>query len=219
MWGAQRMHFKDGVRIEVDVRTRRLDVLASAGRMDPISAFAVRIALEKIAMALRAFQSTSVKALVKEQRSFGFWSPRRNIICYLSSTHTVRREQAAFKADRSAVSRQYLVGWLQRQIAEQKRVDLATSGSSVYPDTHTIPAPSKDASAPEVKPIPPVDTKKQKKHIKQILLDRGNANYTCNFKSTNVCSAYEKAGHLKTAVQNGLPMLAVDVPNAVFDTL
>jgi translation initiation factor 2-alpha kinase 4 len=254
-----------------------LDVLAAAGRYDnliaqysnpkprsdPICAFAVQIALEKIAMVLAAFQSTSVKALVKEQRSFGFWSPRRCDVYILSyqtgylqdrlevasllwqnnisadimydanlmepehESHvdlcvregilfaiyprprTVRREQAAFKVKSILkgtvyeVSRQDLVGWLQHQIAEQKRVDLATSGSSAYPDTLTAPVPSKDASAPEVQLVLPVDTKKQKKHVKQILLDR----------------AYEKAGHLKTAAQNGLPMLAVDVPNAVFDTL
>ncbi|KAG2126151.1 kinase-like domain-containing protein [Suillus cothurnatus] len=265
MWGAHHMHFKEGVRIEVVRRTRRLDVLAAAGRydnliaqysnpkpgLDPICAFAVQIALEKIAMVLAAFQSTSVKALVKEQRSFGFWSPRRcdvyilsyqagylqdrlevasllwqnnisadimydaNLVEFEHESHvdlctregilfaiyprprTVRREQAAFKVKSILkgtvyeVSRQDLVGWLQHQIAEQKRVDLATSGSSAYPDTLTVPAPSKDTSAPE------------KKHVKQLLLDR----------------AYERAGHLKTAVQNGLPMLAVDVPNAVFDTL
>ncbi|KAG1849257.1 kinase-like domain-containing protein [Suillus subluteus] len=274
MWGAHHMHFKEGVRIEVVRRTRRLDVLAAAGRYDnliaqysnpkprsdPICAFAMQIALEKIAMVLAAFQSTSVKALVKEQRSFGFWSPRRCDVYVLSyqagylqdrlevasllwqnnisadimydanlvefehvdlctregilfaiypRPRTVRREQAAFKVKSILkgtvyeVSRQDLVGWLQHQIAEQKRVDLATSGSSAYPDTLVVPVPSKDASAPEVHLILPVDTKKQKKHVKQMLLDR----------------AYERAGHLKTAVQNGLPMLAVDVPNAVFDTL
>ncbi|KAG1724557.1 kinase-like domain-containing protein [Suillus lakei] len=277
MWGAHHMHFKEGVRIEVVRRTRRLDVLAAAGRydnliaqysnpkprLDPICAFAVQIALEKIAVVLAAFQSTSVKALVKEQRSFGFWSPRRcdvyvlsyqtgylqdrlevasllwqnnisadimydaNLMEFEHESHadlcaregilfaiyprprTVRREQAAFKVKSILkgtvyeVSRQDLVGWLQHQIAEQKRVDLATSGSSAYPDAVTVPVPSKDASAPEVQLILPVDTKKQKKHVKQILLDR----------------AYERAEHLKTAVQNGLPMLAVDVPNAVFDTL
>lgn len=46
-------------------------------KSDPICAFAVQIAVDKITVALAAFQSTSVKALVKEQRSFGFWSPRR----------------------------------------------------------------------------------------------------------------------------------------------
>lgn len=44
---------------------------------DPVCAFAVQIAFDRITVALAAFQSTSVKALMKEQRSFGFWSPRR----------------------------------------------------------------------------------------------------------------------------------------------
>jgi len=34
MWGAHHMHFKEGVRIEVVRRTRRLDILAAAGRYD-----------------------------------------------------------------------------------------------------------------------------------------------------------------------------------------
>ncbi|KAG0696775.1 hypothetical protein DFH29DRAFT_949716 [Suillus ampliporus] len=277
MWGAHHMHFKEGVRIEVVRRTRRLDVLAAAGRydnliaqysnpkprFDPICAFAVQIALEKITVVLAAFQSTSVKALVKEQRSFGFWSPRRcdvyilsyqtgylqdrlevasllwqnnisadimydaNLMEFEHESHvdlcaregilfaiyprprTTRREQAAFKVKsilkgtEYEVSRQDLVGWLQHQIAEQKRIDLATSGSSAYPDALPVPVLSKDASASEVQLLLPVDTKKQRKHVKQILLDR----------------AYEKAEHLKMAMQNGLPTLAVDVPNAVFDTL
>lgn len=32
MWGQHHAHFKDGVRIEVVRRTKRLDVLAAAGR-------------------------------------------------------------------------------------------------------------------------------------------------------------------------------------------
>jgi len=44
----------------------------------------MQIALEKIMVALAAFQSTSVKALIKEQRSFGFWSPRRCDVYILS---------------------------------------------------------------------------------------------------------------------------------------
>lgn len=32
MWGQHHSHFKDGVRIEVVRRTKRLDVLAAAGR-------------------------------------------------------------------------------------------------------------------------------------------------------------------------------------------
>jgi translation initiation factor 2-alpha kinase 4 len=42
-----------------------------------VCAVGVQIELDKITSALAAYQSTSVKTLIKEQRSFGFWSPRR----------------------------------------------------------------------------------------------------------------------------------------------
>ena len=57
---------------------------APKSKSDQICAVAVQIALEKITVALAAYQSTSVKALLKEQRSFGFWSPRRCDVYILS---------------------------------------------------------------------------------------------------------------------------------------
>jgi len=42
-----------------------------------VRAVGVQIAVDKITAALTAYQRTSVKDLVKERRSFGFWSPRR----------------------------------------------------------------------------------------------------------------------------------------------
>lgn len=42
--------------------------------------------MEKVTVALASFQSSSVKALVKEERSFGFWSPRRCDV-YVVSYH------------------------------------------------------------------------------------------------------------------------------------
>ncbi|KAF9218926.1 Serine/threonine-protein kinase [Gyrodon lividus] len=278
MCGAHHMHFKDGFRLEVVRRTRRQDVLAAAGRYDnliaqysatkskpePICAFAVQIALEKITVALAAFQSTSVKALVKEQRSFGFWSQRRCDVYIMSyqpgylqdrlevaallwqnnisadimydatlveaehenltdlcsregilfavypRPRTARREQAAFKVKsilkntEYEVSRQDLVGWLHQQIAEQKRIDSSTSGASGYPDVWQATLSSKDSSGgSDVQLVLPVDTKKQRKHVKQILFDK----------------AYERGAHLKAAIQNGLPMLVIDVPSTVFDNL
>ncbi|KAF8839726.1 Serine/threonine-protein kinase [Paxillus ammoniavirescens] len=278
MWGAHHMHFKDGFRLEVVRRTRRQDVLAAAGRYDsliaqylstkakpePICAFAVQIALEKITVALASFQSASVKALVKEQRSFGFWSPRRCDVYVMSyqpgylqdrlevaallwhnnisadimydatlveaehenltdlcsregilfavypRPRTARREQVAFKVKsilkgtEYEISRQDLVGWLHQQIAEQKRVDSSTSGASDYPETLQAALSGKDSSSgSDVQLVLPMDTKKQRKHVKQILLDK----------------AYERGIQLKTAIQSGVPMLAVDVPGAVFDSL
>ena len=37
----------------------------------------MQIALEKIAVALASYQSTSLKTMLKERRSYGYWSPRR----------------------------------------------------------------------------------------------------------------------------------------------
>ena len=44
---------------------------------EPICALGIQIAVEKITAALASYQSASLKTLVKEERSFGFWSPRR----------------------------------------------------------------------------------------------------------------------------------------------
>ncbi|KAF9231990.1 hypothetical protein BU15DRAFT_90768 [Melanogaster broomeanus] len=271
MWGAHHVHFKDGFRLEVVRRTRRQDVLAAAGRYDnliaqystgkqqtdPICAFAVQIALEKITVALAAFHSTSVKVLIKEQRSFGFWRPRRCDVYIMSDRlevaallwqnnisadimydatlaeteseshtdlcsregilfalyprpRTARREQAAFKVKsilkrtEYEVSRQDLVGWLHQQIAEQTRVDSSTSGVSGYPDTLQSTLSGRTSSGGnDVQLVLPVDTKKQRKHVKQILLDK----------------AYDRGAHLKAAIQNGMPMLVIDVPSTVFDSL
>lgn len=46
----------------------------------------LQIAVEKITVALASYQSSSVKALVKEERSFGHWSPRRCDV-YVVSYH------------------------------------------------------------------------------------------------------------------------------------
>ena len=51
-----------------------------------ICAMGLQIAVEKITMALASFQGASVKTLVKEGRSFGFWSPRRCDV-YVVSYH------------------------------------------------------------------------------------------------------------------------------------
>ena len=46
----------------------------------------IQITVEKITVALAAFQSASIKTLVKEERSFGFWSPRQCDV-YVVSYH------------------------------------------------------------------------------------------------------------------------------------
>ena len=85
-------HFK-GICFEVAKRQqqKRPDVLAVGGRYDHvinrylpaktrddgICAVAVQISLEKIAAALASYQSASLKTMLKERKSYGYWSPRR----------------------------------------------------------------------------------------------------------------------------------------------
>jgi eukaryotic translation initiation factor 2-alpha kinase 4 len=78
------------------------------------------------------------------------------------------------------VSRQELVGWLQQQIAEQKRRDMSTHGSSVTPDAFQGALSGKDVSSvSDVQLVLPADTKlpgdakKQRKQVKHLFLDRG----------------------------------------------
>jgi len=100
MLGNHHSHFKDGVLVEVVRKNKRMDVLAAGGRYDaliadqatpgqklePICATGLQIAVEKITMALAAYQVSSVRTLVKQERSFGFWSPRRCDV-YVVSFH------------------------------------------------------------------------------------------------------------------------------------
>lgn len=46
-------------------------------RTDSLCAVAVQISLEKITVALASFQSTWQKSMLKERKSYGYWSPRR----------------------------------------------------------------------------------------------------------------------------------------------
>ncbi|KAF9527861.1 other/PEK/GCN2 protein kinase [Crepidotus variabilis] len=100
MLGNHHTHFKDGVLVEVVRRSKNSDVLAAGGRYDnlinrfhpakqkpePVCALAIQIAVEKITSALASYQASSLKTLVKEDRSFGFWSPRRCDV-YIVSYH------------------------------------------------------------------------------------------------------------------------------------
>ena len=72
------------------------------------------------------------------------------------------------------VSRQELVGWLQHHIAEQKRLDTATSGAPVISESVSGLPPTKDTPvSSDVQLILPIDIKKQRKQVKQLFLDRG----------------------------------------------
>ncbi|KAJ3566582.1 hypothetical protein NP233_g6910 [Leucocoprinus birnbaumii] len=280
MLGSHQSMFKDGVIFEVVKKNKKMDVLAAGGRydhligrfsptkqkLDTVCATGLQIAVEKITAALATYQSTSVKNFVKEERSFGFWSPRRcdvyilshhpghlqdrlEAVAYLwqhnisadimyesgltsADTHeshvdlcaregilfavyprprNARRDQAAFKVKsilkgtEYELSRQELVGWLQQQIAEQKRVDLATSAAPVLADSISGGATqSRDISIPsDVQLILPIDAKKQRKSVKQLFLDR----------------AFGTAMGVRSSMQSGMPTIAVDVPPDVFDSM
>ncbi|KAI0696604.1 hypothetical protein BC835DRAFT_1341525 [Cytidiella melzeri] len=87
--------FFDGICFEVvkgqSTNQKRWDILATGGRYenyisgfspvksrsDGICAVGMQISLEKIAAALAAFQSSSLKDSLKTHRSYGHWSPRR----------------------------------------------------------------------------------------------------------------------------------------------
>ena len=62
-------------------------------KSDGIYAVAVQISLEKITLALASFQSTSQKTILKERKSYGYWSPRRCDVYVVS-------QQAGYLMDR-----------------------------------------------------------------------------------------------------------------------
>ncbi|KAK7057453.1 kinase-like domain-containing protein [Favolaschia claudopus] len=279
MLGSHHSNFKDGVLVEVVRKSKRTDVLAASGRYDalisdqatpgqklePICAMGLQIAIEKITTALAAYQVSSVRALVKQERSFGFWSPRRcdvyvvsfhpgylqdrlevaaflwqhNIsadLMYESSIPDAehesyvdicsregvlfsvyprprvgRRDQLAFKVKsilkgtEYELTRQELVGWLQQQLAEQKRIDATTSGALRFSEMGTHPVVSKEpVAANAVQLLLPVDAKKQRKQVKQLFMDRGS---------------FETGLEIESGIHSGMPILAVDVVPAAFDIM
>ncbi|KAH9846907.1 Serine/threonine-protein kinase [Lenzites betulinus] len=102
----------DGVCFEVVRKNKFTDVLATGGRYDHVirrysppkpmaelsCAVAVQIFLDKITAALAAYQNASLRTLLKEQKSFGYWSPRRcdvYVVSYQPGYLTERLEIAA----------------------------------------------------------------------------------------------------------------------------
>ncbi|KAJ3517042.1 hypothetical protein NLJ89_g752 [Agrocybe chaxingu] len=260
MLGTHHTHFKDGVLVEVVRKNKTSDVLAAGGRYDnlisrflplkqklepkqrfePLCAYAIQIAVEKIAAALAAYQHVSVHALsghLQDRLEVASFLWQNNISADLmyetglpdaeheNHLETCAREGILFtvyprprtaknlppykvksilKGTEVDLSRQQLVGWLQQAIAEQKRVDMSTSGAplllaEVAPD---MPTTKDTAVDPQVKLVLP-DLKKQRKTNKQILSDK----------------AFEKAKAMKNSFQSGISVLAVDVTPAHFDAL
>ncbi|KAH8114389.1 kinase-like domain-containing protein [Phellopilus nigrolimitatus] len=120
------------------------------------------------------------------------------------------RIKSVLRGTESEVSKLDLIPWLQHQIAEQKKNDLASSGVtglSSEISSSSITSIKENNNSLDVQLILPgegTNLKKQRKATKQLFLDR----------------AYEKRMRLKSTMQSGsLPMLAIDVPPGVFDAL
>ncbi|OSC98901.1 Serine/threonine-protein kinase [Trametes coccinea BRFM310] len=107
-----RSSYYAGVCFEVVRKNKYSDVLATGGRYDELirlysppkpkgdtsAAVAVQIHLDRITAALAAYQSASLRTLLKEQKSFGYWSPRRcdvYVVSYQPGYLTERLEIAA----------------------------------------------------------------------------------------------------------------------------
>lgn len=58
----------------------------SQPKADGICAIALTVSVDKILAALASYQGATVKQLIKEERSFGYWSPRRCDV-YVVSYH------------------------------------------------------------------------------------------------------------------------------------
>jgi hypothetical protein len=76
------------------------------------------------------------------------------------------------------VSKPELVPWLQEQIAEQKRIDAETSGTTILPENSQGPVRSKSSGlVPDVQLVLPGDIRKQRKQTKQIFLEKGENHF------------------------------------------
>lgn len=115
--------------------------------------------------------------------------------------------------------------WLQEQILEQKRIDAETSGTTLFENSQGPVRSKPSGPMPDVRLVLPGDSRKQRKQTKQIFLEKGenlpigsslsNAAYLFFFCSI----AFETALRVCSAVQSGIPVVAIDTPANVFDAL
>jgi eukaryotic translation initiation factor 2-alpha kinase 4 len=119
------------------------------------------------------------------------------------------------------VSKQELVSWLQSQIADQKRVDTTTSGvSSSFESSYNVPLSSHGHGLSDVQLILPGDAKKLRKQTKQLFLDRGiSSSFWVFSRLTDLGLAFDANARIKSAIQGGMSLLAVDVPVSVFHAM
>lgn len=85
--------------------------------------------------------------------------------------------------------------------------------------------PAKEYSVPmDVQLILHVDAKKQRKHVKQILLDRGThfgyrIDRKLRFNDSFFAQAFEKSVEIRNSMTHGMPFFAIDVPRDVVDLM
>ncbi|KAF8706921.1 hypothetical protein AX14_013772, partial [Amanita brunnescens Koide BX004] len=106
-----------------------------------------------------------------------------------------RREQAVFKVKSIPEGTEYELG------RTQKRINLSTSGAPISTEGAASNIISGGSSV--IRCSASGDTKKQRKHVKQLFLDQ----------------TFETGVQLKNSVQSGLPIIAVDVPLLLFDAM
>lgn len=125
------------------------------------------------------------------------------------------------------VSRQDLVPWLQQQIAEQRKIDFAASGVDKELETSIVPSTSIASIhniISDVQVVLPGDgaMKKQRRQTVKLFQDRGGLAFLFSHTCANILSseAYETKVRIKNAMQTGgMPMIAVDMPPAAFDSI
>jgi eukaryotic translation initiation factor 2-alpha kinase 4 len=66
----------------------------------------------------------------------------------------------------------------------------------------------------------PGDAKKQRKQTKQLFLDRGICHYSIRCHGTHIFEvAFDAGARVKSAIQSGMLLLAVDIPTPAFDAM
>ena len=116
------------------------------------------------------------------------------------------------------VSRQELINWLQYHIAEQKRIDLGTSGvSSLQRDASSpvLPISRENSTYKDLHLLLPGDAKKQRKQTKQIFKDRGGATSRGIMTMRRLMMfflSYSSLQHMKMSNDSNLPCNPVRYP-------
>jgi len=129
------------------------------------------------------------------------------------------------------VSKADLISWLQHEIGEQKRIDAMTACTPASSRLGALGASQitrSSAIAPgssDVQLCLPQETKKQRRQVKQMFLDRGRSSSVSIFLALTLAQfhslAYDVSSDLKATFQTpgGMPVVALDISSPLFDAL